>query len=113
MDGEGLTDVYVARAEVMAVLIDGRRLPLAIFYDDACALKSFARNAERASLSPVAKSLADMKYLLDIWHRWNHLRASGSCLHDAEVAREIDPYLKNNKQIARKYNTEACEQVFA
>ena len=34
-------------------------------------------------------------------------------MHDAEVVREIDPYQENNKQIARKYNTEACEQVFA
>ena len=113
MDGEGLADVYVALAEVMDVLLENQRVPLAIFYDNACALRAFARNQKRIALSPVARWLGACKYLLDIWHRWNHLRAAGACLKDAVLAEEIDPYHEHNRPLARKYNTEACEQAFS
>ena len=57
MDGEGLSDVYVALAEVMEILLEHRRAPLAIFYDNACALKVFTKNPKRAALSEVARWL--------------------------------------------------------
>ncbi len=94
MGGEGLSDIYVALADVLAELIPNGRAPLGAFYDNAnnaCAFRSFVRNTKRASLSPVAAHMAKMKYLLDIWHRWNHLWAANACLKDPSVAEEIDP----------------------
>ena len=51
--------------------------------------------------------------MLDIWHRWNHLRAARACLKDPAIALEIDPYHVMNRQLAKTYNTEACEQAFS
>ena len=79
MGGEGLSEIYVALATVLAVLIPGERPPLAVLYDNACALRSFVRNEKRASLSPVVKHMSLMKFILDIWHRWNHLHAANAC----------------------------------
>lgn len=113
MEGEGLADVYVALAEVMEVLLAHERPPLAIFYDNACALRAFVKNPKRAQLSEVAQWLAQCKLLLDVWHRWNHLKAQGACLKDANIAKAIDPYHESNQSLARMYNTEACEQAFS
>ena len=113
LEGEGLSDVYVALAEVLQVLLSHGRAPEGIFYDNACALRAFVRNSKRATLSEVAKHMADAKYLLDIWHRWNHLRAANACLKDPELAKELDPYHENNRELAKTYNTEACEQAFS
>jgi hypothetical protein len=113
MEGEGLCDIYVALAEVLDVLLAGGRAPLGVFYDNACALRAFARNSKRAELSEVAKFMAEVKYLLDIWHRWNHLRAAAACLKNPDLAKEIDPYHDCNRALAGKYNTEACEQAFS
>ena len=103
----------MALAKAMEVLLAHDRAPLAIFYDNACALRSFARNPKRLHLSAVASRMAETKYLLDIWHRWNHLRAEGACLKDPDTAAAIDPYHINNKALAETYNTEACEQAFS
>ena len=105
--GEGLGDVYLALADVVALV--GARLPLAIFYDNACALRSFCRNAKRAPLGVAGPILAAMKFLLDIWHRKNHTR----CLQDPDLARELDPKHEANAALASTYSTEACEQCFA
>jgi hypothetical protein len=106
--GEGLSDVYMSLAEVCHLLQQGR-WPLAIFYDNACALRTYARKPRRQQLSSTSAALASSKFLLDKWHRCNHTR----CLMTETSRAAIDPKHEANVGLANKYNTEACEQAFS
>ena len=107
--GEGRSDVYILLANIFAIITTAAsRQPLAVFYDNACALQAFACNPRRQALSNASRALATMKYLLDIWHRDNHT----ACLADETLRAELDPRHESNAHL-RVYNTEVCEQAFA
>ena len=53
--------------------------------------------------------MRDLHYMLDIWHRANHVK----CLADPVLAAELDPKHANNEALRGVVNTEACEQAFS
>ena len=44
-----------------------------ICYDDACHLVKYARNPSRCSLTPIAKHLATLEYVVDRMHFRGHV----------------------------------------
>ncbi len=108
--GEGTGQVYIVLARlVSAVLAGGGRAPDAVFMDNACALRKYAINPKRRHRTDLAGLLAELHYILDVWHVRNH----SACLADEESARILDPRHEDNKILSKSINTEACEQCFS
>ena len=113
--GEGSREIYLLLAgcvEDIRQSIAGHgpgRLPDAIFMDNACALAKYARNPVRSNKTALAIAIAELRFVLDIWHASNH----HACLQDPAAAQELDIRLPSNAALRHAVNTEACEQAFS
>lgn len=113
--GEGTSNVYMLLAQLVADMARGSsggapmRLPDVVFFDNACALRRYALNPKRSNRTETTKSLAGLKYMLDIWHVRNHT----ACLRDPALRRVLDPRAPENEGVRRLVDTEACEQAFS
>ena len=113
--GEGSGEIYQLLAGCVAYIRQSQqqggigKQPDVVFFDNACALLRFARNPRRAERTEVTRIVRDLHFILDIWHRDNHVR----CLQDPVLAAEIDPRHEANEPLRGLVNTEACEQAFS
>ena len=113
--GEGTGEIYQLLAGCVAYIRQSQqdggpgKQPDVVFFDNACALLRFARNQKRADRTPVARVMRALHYMLDIWHRDDHVK----CLEDPVLAAELDPRHEDNEGLRRAVNTEACEQAFS
>ena len=98
--GESTTLVYVLLAKVIDFIKQHPEmsLPDVIWMDNACALRKFAQTPLCAERNELSKVLANLHYVLDVWHRSNHT----ACLADPEVACVIDPRNSLNTKFSSK-----------
>ena len=113
--GEGSGEIYQLLAGCVSHIRQSQqsggpgKQPDVVFFDNACALLRFARNPKRADRTAITKIIRDLHFILDIWHRANHVK----CLQDPVLSAEIDPRHANNEDLRGVVNTEACEQAFS
>ena len=95
--------MYALALRVVKDLHDQGLEPAITAYDNACKLLAMARS-KKDCMEPYTQILAKVKFLLDRFHRDNHVW----CLENMP---EVDPETPSNAELLANVNTQACEQL--
>ena len=102
-NGESLQLVYALLLRVYKAL-EAANVPVrVVFYDVACKLYAVAQG-KKNSFPPLTEQVAGLKYLLDGFHRDNHVWCLQHMPH-------VDPERPENQEWRRHTNSEAAEQL--